>query len=140
MVGTKQGTLDRFGSEAVTEGIRVRVEPSFMAEHSDVENGKFLFSYQVRISNEGGGAAQLVTRRWVISDADASVHEVNGEGVVGNQPYLRPGEHFEYGSYCPLETCWGTMEGSFRMVRDDGSEFDAEVPRFYLVAPGDAAG
>lgn len=122
------------GSEAVTRGVRVRVRPDFLPEHSDPAKDQFVFGYRIRITNESDHGALLISRRWLIVDAEGKEHEVKGDGVVGQQPYLAPGESFEYASYCPLQTRWGTMEGAFRMVRDDAEPFDAAVARFFLVA------
>ncbi len=123
------------GSEAVTQGIRVAVEPSFVATHSDIERGRFIFAYRVRMTNEGEQHAQLASRSWEIVDADGVRHDVDGPGVVGQHPELAPGESFEYSSYCPLSTAWGTMEGHFVFVRGDESTFNARVARFYFAAP-----
>jgi len=125
------------GSDTTTEGIRVRVAPEYLAGQSNPEAGQYVFGYRVRIVNEGADRAQLISRRWLIIDAEGEEHEVRGPGVVGHQPALAPGEGFEYASYCPLETSWGTMEGAYQMQREDGSMFDAMIDRFYLVAPGD---
>lgn len=128
-------TIERgcIGSEATTEGITVRVQPSWLARESSPAHGRWVFSYQVQIVNDSPTPVQLVSRRWTIVDADGDSHVVEGEGVVGQQPRLAPGESFRYGSYCPLATEWGTMEGTFSLVREDGTRFDAEVRRFYLV-------
>ncbi len=125
------------GSDAVTDGIRVRVTPSYLREQSDPEEGQFLFTYRIRISNEGKIPAKLLSRHWIITDADGGVQEVRGEGVVGEQPRLARGESFEYESFCQLGTTWGTMEGTFMMEREDGVAFEARVARFYLAAAQD---
>jgi ApaG protein len=91
----------------------------------------------VKITNEGEAPIRLISRYWLIVDAQGRSHEVRGEGVVGQQPRIMPGESHEYSSYCPLPTMWGTMEGRYQMRRDDGTTFDATVARFYLVAPRD---
>lgn len=119
---------------ALTDGIRVSVTSAFRPDRS--ESGKFLFTYTVRIANEGEAAARLVSRHWYITDANGEKDEVVGEGVVGHQPYLGGGESFEYTSYCVLETPHGSMRGTYRMVRDDGTSFEAEIPAFPLVVPG----
>jgi ApaG protein len=124
----------RLGSSCVTRGIRVDVAPQYLREQSDPDAGKFVFSYRIRVTNEGAVAAQLVSRHWIIVDADGERHDVRGEGVVGQQPLLGPGQSFEYSSYCPLETPWGTMEGTYAFRTDDGATFDAVVARFYLAA------
>ncbi len=123
------------GSEAVTNGIRVVVVPSFVATHSDIERGRFIFSYHITMTNEGSQPAQLTSRFWEIVDADGTRHDVEGPGVVGQHPDLAPGESFEYSSYCPLPTAWGTMEGHFVFARPDESTFNARVARFYFAVP-----
>jgi ApaG protein len=121
-------------SNAVTEGIRVTVRSEFRKERS--EPGRFFFTYTVRIANEGTQPAQLRTRHWIIVDARGERHEVVGEGVVGQQPLLEPGEAFEYTSFCPLDTPHGSMHGSYGMQRPDGSAFEAEIAPFALMVPG----
>ncbi|TVQ59997.1 MAG: Co2+/Mg2+ efflux protein ApaG [Phycisphaerales bacterium] len=123
------------GSEAITRGVRVSVTPSYRQDRSDPGAGRFIFSYRVRIANEGEAPVSLLARRWVIVDADGERHEVEGEGVVGLQPQIQPGAAHEYESFCPLQTAWGTMEGSYLMRTADGEEFHAEIARFYLAAP-----
>ncbi len=123
-------------SEATTLGVRVQVRARYSAEHSDPQRSHWFFLYTIRIANEGDQPVQLLTRHWVITDATGHVEEVHGPGVVGVQPRLAPGEHFEYTSGCPLQTPFGSMEGSFQMVteEEDGG-FDAEVARFELREP-----
>ncbi len=121
-------------STAVTQGIRVEVQSAFRPERS--EPGRFLFTYTVRITNRGDLAAQLVSRHWLITDATGRGQEVVGDGVVGQQPLLSPGEHFEYTSFCVLETPHGSMRGTYRMRREDGTSFDAAIAPFPLVVPG----
>ncbi|GAO05503.1 Co2+/Mg2+ efflux protein ApaG [Anaeromyxobacter sp. PSR-1] len=121
-------------STAVTEGIEVTVRSTFRPERS--EPGRFLFSYSVRVANRGEVPAQLVSRHWIIVDANGEREEVVGDGVVGQQPHLEPGEHFEYTSFCVLKTPHGSMRGTYRMVRDDGRSFDATIAPFPLVVPG----
>lgn len=122
------------GSEAVTEGLRIRVEPSFLKDHSDAQRGRFIFAYKVRIANEGTQRAKLRSRAWRIVDADGTESNVNGPGVVGQYPVLDAGGVFEYSSFCPLSTSWGTMEGHFVFERDDKSTFEADVARFYFAS------
>lgn len=125
-------------SDQTTEGIRVRVAAEYLPEHSDPERRRWVYAYRVVLTNLGGKRAKLVSRHWVIRDANNDVREVRGPGVVGEQPDLAPGESFTYTSACPLTTEWGTMEGSYRMVREDGSPFEARIARFFLartVAP-----
>lgn len=123
------------GSEVVTHGVRVAVRPFFLPEHTNTEDSRYAFGYRIRITNEGEAAAKLLSRHWVIVDADGARREIQGEGVVGQQPYIPPGTTFEYASWCPLETPWGTMEGSYVMQRDSGETFEVRVARFYLATP-----
>lgn len=122
-------------SEAVTRGIRVRVQAQYSPGHSQPSNNKWFFLYTVVISNEGDQTVQLVTRHWIITDATGHVEEVRGPGVVGQQPVLEPGRSFEYTSGCPLTSPYGTMHGSYHLITSDGHQFDAEVARFQLQAP-----
>jgi ApaG protein len=122
-------------SETTTEGIRVEVYPEFIPEQSIPSESKFVFAYKVVITNEGDTKAKLLSRRWIIINSDGDREDVEGPGVVGYTPELEPGESFEYTSFCPLNTNWGTMEGAFRMVRDSGEQFDAAIARFYLFDP-----
>ena len=112
------------------------VRSAFRAERSDPEKARWLFSYTVRIANEGDLPAQLVARHWIITDANGEREEVAGEGVVGHQPRLEPGQQFEYTSFCLLGTPHGSMRGSHRMLRDDGSTFEARIAPFPLLVPG----
>jgi ApaG protein len=123
-------------SSALTDGIRVTVQGAFRPDRSEPTQGRWLFAYTVRVANEGGAPAQLVSRHWVITDANGAREEVVGEGVVGHQPHLAPGEEFEYTSFCVLRTPHGSMRGTYRMVRADGSTFDARIAPFALVVPG----
>ena len=122
-------------SSAVTEGIRVTVTSAYRPERSEPEKRRWLFTYTVRIANEGEAPAQLVARHWIITDANGERQEVVGDGVVGQQPRLAPGERFEYTSFCVLETPHGSMRGSYRMIRGDGSPFEARIAPFPLVVP-----
>jgi ApaG protein len=122
-------------SSALTEGIRVTVRSSYVADQSQPRAQRFVFAYSVRIENEGLEPAQLRTRHWIITDGAGKVEEVRGPGVVGRQPLLRPGEHFEYTSGCVLQTSRGEMRGSYQMVRPDAREFDAVIAPFLLVLP-----
>jgi ApaG protein len=122
-------------SSAVTEGIRVTVRSAYVAEQSVPLARRYVFSYTVRIANEGPEPAQLRTRHWVITDGSGKVEEVRGPGVVGHQPFLRPGEHFDYTSGCVLETPRGEMRGSYQMHRPDGRVFDAVIAPFLLALP-----
>ena len=116
--------------------IRVDVVTSYVEEQSNPGDGRFVFSYTITIRNEGDVPAKLLTRHWIITDANGKVQEVNGEGVVGEQPYLQPGEGFRYSSGAILETPVGAMHGSYRMVADDGQHFDAPIAPFRLAMPG----
>ena len=115
-----------------TSGIRITVRPSFLADQSRPSFGRFVFAYQVRIENVGAQPAQLVSRRWDIHDSIGEDSRVEGEGVVGQQPLVRPGGVYEYSSYCVLKSRDGHMEGAYRFVRADGTTFEALVPRFVL--------
>lgn len=122
-------------SEAVTEGVRVRVQSRFLPHQSAPQSARFVFAYTVTIRNEGTEAVQLKTRHWVITHANGRVEEVRGEGVVGEKPVLQPKQSFEYTSGCILHTPWGTMHGSYQLYRPDGSYFDAEISPFLLATP-----
>jgi len=122
-------------STAITDGIRVIVRSQYLAEQSSPEDDRYVFAYTVKIANEGTSTAQLRTRHWVITDGRGVVEEVRGDGVVGEQPRLAPGQSFQYTSGCVLETAVGTMHGSYRFHRDDGSHFDAEIAPFSLASP-----
>jgi ApaG protein len=122
-------------SSAVTEGIRVNVRSAYVADQSVPAAKRYVFSYTVRISNEGDEPAQLRTRHWIITDGSGKVDEVRGPGVVGRQPMLKPGEHFDYTSGAVLETPRGEMRGTYQMYRPDGRMFDAVIAPFLLALP-----
>jgi ApaG protein len=122
-------------SVAVTDGIKVSVSSQYVPHQSVPQSKRYVFAYTVRIQNEGEAVAQLKSRHWVITDGNGKVEEVRGPGVVGQQPLLRPGEHFEYTSGCVLETPRGTMEGSYQMRCPDGRTFDAKIAPFDLLLP-----
>lgn len=122
-------------SIAVTEGIRVTVRSFYVAEQSAPRAHRYVFAYKVRIANEGTETAQLRTRHWIIRDAEGHVDEVRGDGVVGQQPTLRPGEHFEYTSHCVLRTPRGSMEGTYHLQREGGGGLDAKIAPFELALP-----
>jgi ApaG protein len=122
-------------SEAKKYDIRVDVVTRYLPEQSDPESDRYVFSYAITITNVGSIAAQLISRHWLITDADGNVQEVRGLGVVGNQPLLQPGEKFEYASGTALETPVGTMKGTYQMVAEDGTQFDASIPEFVLSMP-----
>jgi ApaG protein len=113
----------------------VKVEPRYLAEQSDPEEGRYLFAYTVTIRNTGEVTAQLVSRHWIITDADGHIEEVRGPGVVGEQPVLRPGEAFQYTSGCPLETPVGSMHGSYQCIAEDGTAFETPIGEFVLSMP-----
>ena len=115
--------------------ITVSPRASYVAEQSDADANRYAFSYTITITNTGEVAAQLRSRHWIITDANNLVQEVKGQGVVGAQPTLKPGESFEYSSGSMLATPVGTMRGSYQMVADDGTRFDAPIPEFTLSAP-----
>jgi ApaG protein len=122
-------------SSALTEGIRVSVRSAYVVDQSVPLARRYVFSYTVRIANEGAEPAQLRTRHWIITDGGGKVEEVRGPGVVGHQPLLRPGEHFDYTSGCILETPRGEMRGTYQMHRSDGRVFDAIIAPFLLALP-----
>jgi ApaG protein len=124
-------------SHAATRGIRVTVRPRYLADESDPTTRRYIFAYRITIANETSPTAMLLSRRWWIVDSHGRGSEVIGDGVVGRTPRLAPGEMFEYESFCPLPTAWGTMEGSYTMRTDEGETFEVTVPRFYLVADQD---
>lgn len=122
-------------SEATTRGVRVTVRAVHVPERSDPENGEWFFAYTVVIANESDDTVQLISRHWIITDANGQEQEVRGPGVVGKQPVLRPNERFEYTSACPLGTAFGSMHGSYQMVTDRGDELDVTIAPFSLAAP-----
>ena len=122
-------------SSAITEGIEVTVKSRYLPEQSAPDQHRFVFAYTIAIANKGDRPAQLRTRHWIITDGRGGVEEVRGDGVVGQQPNLQPGESFEYTSGCVLETPHGTMHGTYQMVRADGERFDAEIAPFLLAVP-----
>jgi ApaG protein len=122
-------------SEALTEGVRVQVRARYAPEQSDPRANHWFFLYSIQIVNEGTRPVQLIDRHWIIVDGSGRTEEVRGDGVVGNQPTLDPGEGFEYTSGCPLATPFGSMTGTYGMVWEDGTEFRAEIALFELVEP-----
>ena len=121
--------------ESKTQGIRVRVRPDFSLAQSDIAEGRFVFTYQIEVQNEGEQEVQLLFRHWHIHDSGGDDSEVDGEGVVGEQPTLLPGGSHSYQSFCILRSPMGFMEGHFTFAGPDGLEFDVEVPKFDLEAP-----
>ena len=126
-------------SANVAEGkkydIQVTVNTAYIPEQSDPAADRYVFAYTINIANQGTAAAQLISRHWIITDSEQQTQEVRGLGVVGEQPFLRPGESFEYTSGTAISTPVGTMRGSYQMVAEDGQKFDAEIPEFTLSMP-----
>lgn len=122
-------------NEVALNNIRVDVETRYIEDQSDPEQNYYVFAYTITIQNKGQQSAQLLTRHWVITDSNQKVQEVRGDGVVGEQPLLKPGEQFVYTSGTMLETAVGTMKGSYQMLADDGLQFDATVDEFVLSTP-----
>jgi ApaG protein len=122
-------------SETTINNIQVDVETRYIEEQSNPEQNYYVFAYTITIENKGELGAQLLTRHWVITDSNQKIQEVRGDGVVGEQPILKPGEQFVYTSGTMLETSVGTMKGSYQMLSDDGSEFDATIEEFVLSTP-----
>lgn len=115
--------------------IDIKVRTAYIDKQSEPDSNRFVFAYTITITNDGDVPAKLLTRHWVITDGNDKVQEVRGSGVVGEQPHLSPGMSFEYTSGTILETPFGTMQGSYQMLADDGTEFDAEIPPFLLTTP-----
>ncbi len=115
--------------------ISVSTKTQYLADQSDEEAGRYVFAYTITIRNTGSVAAQLISRHWIITDADSQVQEVRGLGVVGEQPLIKPGEAYEYTSGTAIATQVGTMRGAYQMVAEDGTRFDAAVPEFTLSVP-----
>jgi ApaG protein len=113
----------------------VAVETEFIPDQSDIERNRYAFAYHVKISNSGNVPVQLISRHWIIKEEDGELQEVKGLGVVGEQPLLNPGEHFEYTSGTILNSPIGEMQGTYQMVADDGTQFDAIIPSFILAMP-----
>lgn len=116
--------------------IRIKVATDYVNEQSEPESGRFVFAYTITIANQGDVAARLMTRHWLITDANGKVQEVNGDGVVGEQPHLNPGETFRYSSGAVIGTPVGAMQGSYQMATDDGVSFSAPIAPFTLAVPG----
>ena len=122
-------------SDTTTRAVRIRVTPSYLEAQSDPRAGLWAFAYHVVVTNLGSEPVQLLSRHWVITDANGRVEEVRGPGVIGQQPVIPPGESFDYVSGCPLPTAMGTMHGSYAMRTARGEEFDAEIAPFTLAEP-----
>ncbi len=117
-------------------GIRIEVATHYIDEQSEPESDRYVFAYTITIANTGDVAARLISRHWIITDANGKVQEVSGDGVVGEQPHLNPGEEFRYSSGAVLETPVGAMQGLYRMEADNGVNFDAPIAPFTLAVPG----
>ena len=122
-------------SDTTTNGIRIQVKTQFLPDRSSPGDDQYVFAYHIKISNLGKEVAQLISRHWIITTADGETEEVQGDGVVGEQPVLSPGEQFEYTSFCPLKTNVGTMHGSYTMVTPSGEMFQARIAPFTLAVP-----
>ena len=132
------GMKQLFQHAAITEGVTVRVAVNFLPEQSRVEAGKWFWVYHIRLENDGVQPVQLLSRHWRITDGRGMINFVDGDGVVGEQPVLQPGQSHDYVSGCPLGTHHGSMEGHYTMQRADGSLFDVAIPFFPLAAPAPA--
>jgi ApaG protein len=122
-------------SDTTTRGIRIQVRSEFDRERSSPRDGSYVFQYHIRIDNVGSETVQLISREWIITNADGEVERVKGPGVIGEQPVLPPGGAFEYTSFCPLKTSVGSMHGSYQMVTREGDRFDAIIAPFTLAVP-----
>jgi ApaG protein len=121
---------------SIRHRISIDVETTYLDDQSEPREQRYVFAYTITIRNEGEVPAKLLTRHWIITDANGRVQEVRGDGVVGEQPYLKPGQGFRYSSGAVLETPVGTMQGSYQMIADDGAQFDAPIAAFRLAMPG----
>ncbi len=134
------GALDVFfPHKAVTHGIVVRVSVSYLADQSEPQRRRWFWAYHIRIENQGAATVQLMTRRWIITDAFGNRTRVEGEGVIGEQPVIAPGETYDYVSGCPLETPTGFMEGAYQMAGSGGGMLEVKIPRFPLIVPEEGA-
>lgn len=127
-----------FPHEATTRRVTVRVSVSYLPEQSEPAHGRWFWAYHIRIENGGDAPVQLLTRHWIITDGRGAEAEIRGEGVVGDQPMIDPGESYDYVSGCPLQTPAGSMEGSYGMIDADGEPFDVAIPMFPLQSPATA--
>lgn len=126
--------LKNTGSDTTTNNIRIQVFPEYLQDQSNPDQRQFFFSYRVLITNNSTHSVRLLSRQWIIINAEGDRQDVEGPGVVGYLPDLAPGESFEYTSSCPIDTNWGTMEGSYTFMEEDGNKFKADIGRFYLVS------
>ena len=131
---------DTHAYEAETDGIVVRVRPSYLTGQSDPDSGRWVWAYQVEIENRGPATVQLIARHWIITDARGQIEDVRGPGVVGEQPTIPPGDSYSYTSGCPLGTASGSMAGSYSMTDTEGRTFEAAIPAFSLDVPGERRG
>ncbi len=122
-------------SDTTTKGVRIQVSSAYLPERSSPGDKYYFFAYHVKITNVGDRTVQLISREWIITNADGHVETVRGAGVVGEQPVLAPGQSFEYTSFCPLATAVGSMQGAYQMETLDGEQFDAEIRPFSLAVP-----
>lgn len=120
-------------SDSTTKGIRIQAHAEFVPHESEPHNNRFVFAYRITMTNVGDQPAKLLSRHWVIVDSEGRRDEVRGRGVIGEYPHLAAGQSYSYKSWCPLGTEWGTMEGSYNFVRDDGERFSVSIGRFFLV-------
>ncbi len=120
----------------LSSDISIKVSTAYVDDQSQPDSSRYVFAYTITIRNEGAVATKLKSRHWIITDANGKVQEVNGDGVVGEQPHLKPGEQFRYSSGAVLETPVGAMQGLYRMEADNGDRFDAPIPPFTLAVPG----
>jgi len=116
----------------MTQGIEIEVTPEYLPAESSPQASKFVFAYTITITNKGDTEVQLVSRHWIITDGEGTIHEVKGPGVIGEQPKLKPGQKHKYSSFCPLPTPTGNMRGTFQMVNNLGAKFDVKIPLFFL--------
>lgn len=116
-----------------TQGVKIMARPIYLTEQSQPERNRWVWSYEITVANEGDEAVQLLDRHWIITDASGETDEVRGEGVIGQQPVIEPGDSFSYQSFCPLPTEYGFMRGSFGMVKGDGTRFEATIAPFVLL-------
>ena len=135
MTNLRNEPMHASSSEAVTNSVRVEVESQYAPDHSQPFQNHYFFHYTVRITNEGDDTVQLLSRHWLITDSTGHTEEVNGSGVVGEQPVLAPGESFQYTSGCQIRTSTGVMRGTYSMVGGDDDHFDVEIAPFALQEP-----
>lgn len=122
-------------SDATTRGIRVQVESEYLEDQSSPADNHFMFGYHVQITNMGTEPVQLISRHWIITDANSRREEVKGSGVIGEQPVIRPGQTYRYSSFCPLKTPVGSMYGTYQMISETGDGFEAVIAPFTLAVP-----